>query len=157
MPPVDQACSASNRGRGTASGRADSADVGPSQILPSDRDEDMRRNQASSSVGALTGPLRVLPPTPECKTTPGLTIAPRYSTARCHSVLRSCGVRGKECTEFLESMFGQWVTHGTGRLSPVKGVGGTDQHSGQPRGGGDRKSTRLNSSHVSISYAVFCL
>src|SRR6266498_5361603 len=26
-----------------------------------------------------------------------------------------------------------------------------------PRGGGDRKSTRLNSSHVRISYAVFCL
>src|SRR5699024_7588954 len=25
------------------------------------------------------------------------------------------------------------------------------------RTGGDRKSTRLNSSHVSISYAVFCL
>src|SRR5699024_12564236 len=25
------------------------------------------------------------------------------------------------------------------------------------RGNGDRKSTRLNSSHVSISYAVFCL
>src|SRR5699024_11584770 len=25
------------------------------------------------------------------------------------------------------------------------------------RGGADRKSTRLNSSHVSISYAVFCL
>src|SRR5207245_3806709 len=26
-----------------------------------------------------------------------------------------------------------------------------------PPGGGDRKSTRLNSSHGSISYAVFCL
>src|SRR5699024_12435833 len=26
-----------------------------------------------------------------------------------------------------------------------------------PAQGGDRKSTRLNSSHVSISYAVFCL
>src|SRR5438309_8330130 len=26
-----------------------------------------------------------------------------------------------------------------------------------PQGGGDRKSTRLNSSHSSISYAVFCL
>src|SRR6266511_3329399 len=26
-----------------------------------------------------------------------------------------------------------------------------------PSGGGDRKSTRLNSSHVKISYAVFCL
>src|SRR5437868_8622816 len=28
---------------------------------------------------------------------------------------------------------------------------------GRDVGGGDRKSTRLNSSHVSISYAVFCL
>src|SRR3989442_14163550 len=27
----------------------------------------------------------------------------------------------------------------------------------QPQGTGDRKSTRLNSSHVRISYAVFCL
>src|SRR5207249_11152376 len=30
-----------------------------------------------------------------------------------------------------------------------------DPHHAHPRG--DRKSTRLNSSHVSISYAVFCL
>src|ERR1035441_10731809 len=31
--------------------------------------------------------------------------------------------------------------------------------SGRPKGGvsGDRKSTRLNSSHLGISYAVFCL
>src|SRR5215510_11083490 len=29
--------------------------------------------------------------------------------------------------------------------------------SGSPRCGRDRKSTRLNSSHVAISYAVFCL
>src|SRR3712207_7002645 len=28
---------------------------------------------------------------------------------------------------------------------------------GHDRGGGDRKSTRLNSSHANISYAVFCL
>src|SRR5438874_10243193 len=27
----------------------------------------------------------------------------------------------------------------------------------EPAGGQDRKSTRLNSSHVEISYAVFCL
>src|SRR5437870_8996923 len=27
----------------------------------------------------------------------------------------------------------------------------------RPTSGGDRKSTRLNSSHVAISYAVFCL
>src|SRR5436305_14586134 len=30
-------------------------------------------------------------------------------------------------------------------------------HRGAGRLGGDRKSTRLNSSHVRISYAVFCL
>src|SRR5207249_6382924 len=31
------------------------------------------------------------------------------------------------------------------------------EHRAQLRHGRDRKSTRLNSSHVSISYAVFCL
>src|SRR5207249_9343221 len=39
-----------------------------------------------------------------------------------------------------------WEVRPTGRLT----VYGRDQI-------GDRKSTRLNSSHVSISYAVFCL
>src|SRR5207253_9065621 len=33
----------------------------------------------------------------------------------------------------------------------------TDKNSGGARREGDRKSTRLNSSHVAISYAVFCL
>src|SRR5690606_41851438 len=45
---------------------------------------------------------------------------------------------------------------GAGRTSGQ--VQGLD--SGRPRGAGhatDRKSTRLNSSHVKISYAVFCL
>src|SRR5699024_11829950 len=32
-----------------------------------------------------------------------------------------------------------------------------DREVGGGQGSGDRKSTRLNSSHVSISYAVFCL
>src|SRR3712207_7694522 len=35
---------------------------------------------------------------------------------------------------------------------------GGRRHAGAPhRGGRDRKSTRLNSSHANISYAVFCL
>src|SRR6266496_5312230 len=33
----------------------------------------------------------------------------------------------------------------------------TDDSNGEARTGSDRKSTRLNSSHVEISYAVFCL
>src|SRR5699024_12755894 len=65
---------------------------------------------------------------------------------------------------------------GAGRLGDVGGAGdaaaflaggrGGSVHLHPRRGparalalrrGGDRKSTRLNSSHVSISYAVFCL
>src|SRR5438132_6684153 len=46
-----------------------------------------------------------------------------------------------------------------GVVGPVRrgvGVAGADPH--QRRGErGDRKSTRLNSSHTVISYAVFCL
>src|SRR3712207_8879856 len=34
---------------------------------------------------------------------------------------------------------------------------GVPRRTGGPRGLGDRKSTRLNSSHANISYAVFCL
>src|SRR5207245_9230505 len=34
---------------------------------------------------------------------------------------------------------------------------GLPEHAGAPQLGVDRKSTRLNSSHGSISYAVFCL
>src|SRR5437773_6763327 len=35
--------------------------------------------------------------------------------------------------------------------------GMVDAHSHVTLPGGDRKSTRLNSSHITISYAVFCL
>src|SRR5699024_12599661 len=41
---------------------------------------------------------------------------------------------------------------GGGALHRLRAAGGVDGD--EP---GDRKSTRLNSSHVSISYAVFCL
>src|SRR3712207_8016545 len=45
--------------------------------------------------------------------------------------------------------------HGAGQLAEVKlGDGGGGQFQARPA---DRKSTRLNSSHANISYAVFCL
>src|SRR5690606_41675976 len=54
-----------------------------------------------------------------------------------------------------------------GRVGGEPRPRGADRRAGQPgghpgvrraaRGGADRKSTRLNSSHVKISYAVFCL
>src|SRR5690348_18004708 len=45
-----------------------------------------------------------------------------------------------------------WIKRGT-RLTPIL-TGGKHERN---RRAGDRKSTRLNSSHPSISYAVFCL
>src|SRR5699024_12567326 len=55
----------------------------------------------------------------------------------------------------LVDAYGQGVGSGTQKRSDVElarqsTAGGKAQF-------GDRKSTRLNSSHVSISYAVFCL
>src|SRR5690625_5568137 len=50
---------------------------------------------------------------------------------------------------------------GTGRMRPAPGSGMEVAKVVRPRGcvkgTSDRKSTRLNSSHVAISYAVFCL
>src|SRR5256885_5087739 len=45
---------------------------------------------------------------------------------------------------------------GAGGERGRRGVAGSD-HRHEPLDGGDRKSTRLNSSHLVISYAVFCL
>src|SRR3712207_8594315 len=61
---------------------------------------------------------------------------------------------------FLTSIFGlgaglrQWIDRPRG-IGPRGATGGV-RHVGRVREE-DRKSTRLNSSHANISYAVFCL
>src|SRR5688572_31476628 len=52
--------------------------------------------------------------------------------------------------------FGQFVSHGAGRLREARRAG-ERQRAERQRATQDRKSTRLNSSHSQISYAVFCL
>src|SRR3989442_12045216 len=47
--------------------------------------------------------------------------------------------------------------HGANRELAIRVGLGLLQPVGEPRAKRDRKSTRLNSSHVRISYAVFCL
>src|SRR3989442_12491684 len=50
------------------------------------------------------------------------------------------------------------VAHGSERPVDSDGAGlGSGDHPASAGGIKDRKSTRLNSSHVRISYAVFCL
>src|SRR2546427_4846407 len=58
---------------------------------------------------------------------------------------RSC-----PCRQLLVVMAASWASMGAGRL-------GTTGMARRAPGHPDRKSTRLNSSHSQISYAVFCL
>src|SRR5690625_5780733 len=76
---------------------------------------------------------------------------------------RSSTVRFKSVAALEQAL--QSRAHG-GKTPPVYGRGGLDTHRAleevfctleQGHGALDRKSTRLNSSHVAISYAVFCL
>src|SRR5207245_1165705 len=85
---------------------------------------------------------------------------------------QGCGVPRTSCKPFCATTGkARAVCNGEptpGKATPAQPVGGGwrrgPARAGQkPRacrkcyGGGDRKSTRLNSSHGSISYAVFCL
>src|SRR5689334_24843369 len=57
------------------------------------------------------------------------------------------------------TLFRSWIVAGVAySLSSSRaGPANRTSTSGEPRTTEDRKSTRLNSSHSSISYAVFCL
>src|SRR5437870_7062298 len=63
--------------------------------------------------------------------------------------------RSNAFSDFFEMLFG-----GMGGAPGMGGFGGGTAGTGtrtRPQTRADRKSTRLNSSHVAISYAVFCL
>src|SRR3989442_11791176 len=62
-----------------------------------------------------------------------------------------CGNRGRRCQKSKRLGF----TDPAGESEFVSARVGSGRNSDSPAG--DRKSTRLNSSHVRISYAVFCL
>src|SRR3712207_8359402 len=58
--------------------------------------------------------------------------------------------------------YGNTDSDGDGLVDGAENYHGTDPYNADPDGDGlndqgDRKSTRLNSSHANISYAVFCL
>src|SRR5207253_9533244 len=101
------------------------------------------------------------------------TAPARCSTLSLHGALPISGrIRGAGALLALAGTLAGGVVRAGSRLRPGTGA----RRGGDPRGGGaggsadrdppcsqhqpvgplDRKSTRLNSSHVAISYAVFC-
>src|SRR5690606_41898785 len=82
--------------------------------------------------------------------------AERY-TLSLHDALPiwATGTRtGREQLAHRAGRRGAAVRHAAGR---ALAGGGRPARRGRPADAGDRKSTRLNSSHVKNSYAVFCL
>src|SRR5437667_9096900 len=62
---------------------------------------------------------------------------------------RHCGFRWNDCTKRQVVLVCV--------AADVLSCGGSNRALVRRRGSRDRKSTRLNSSHITISYAVFCL
>src|SRR5687768_18256050 len=81
------------------------------------------------------------------------TLFPYTTLFRSRRADREGGGRGGDATEAGGGAEGRRGCDGRqrGRDQAASGGGAT------ARGSGDRKSTRLNSSHGYISYAVFCL
>src|SRR5699024_12824424 len=68
-----------------------------------------------------------------------------------HDALPISSLRNTSCWQLLPTVNRSWAGSSAPRESPRSHCRTSSR---PPR---DRKSTRLNSSHVSISYAVFCL
>src|SRR3712207_7679058 len=86
---------------------------------------------------------------------------PPRSTLFPYTTLFRSWPNGRRRRPALEAEIGSGGGGAECRHRPAGGAGGQgvgDRGLGRPRGAlGDRKSTRLNSSHANISYAVFCL
>src|SRR5690348_18207695 len=77
-------------------------------------------------------------------------------TLTLHDALPISGDRGRGGPRVRREQEGQRPQAARGRGHARAAAGGR-RHRRQRGRRGDRKSTRLNSSHPSISYAVFCL
>src|SRR5699024_12565682 len=105
-------------------------------------------------------PVPVLNPPVLCSSICTDTAATQTHTLSLHDALPICS-QIFEAVGISKEVIDKYFT---GTVSRVGGIGLEDiqadveaRHSSAFDPLGDRKSTRLNSSHVSISYAVFCL
>src|SRR4051812_49660363 len=85
-----------------------------------------------------------------------ISLASRFVGQQLHDALRRA--RTGACLRIGGRRCGAGGTRHSGRV-PIKSVRPASVSASRTRSccSGDRKSTRLNSSHMSISYAVFCL
>src|SRR5690348_17694420 len=86
---------------------------------------------------------------------------PRSTLFPYTTLFRSLAAPGMEWRRLdlagIDDLIGHGVYYGAGRSEAAQCAGQSVVVVGAGNSAGDRKSTRLNSSHPSISYAVFCL
>src|SRR5262245_64733603 len=83
------------------------------------------------------------------------TLPTEIYTLSLHDALPICGRRRPRSLAAGELEDARHHGRSTARGRPLRGA--PSEGPGDPRRVLDRKSTRLNSSHLGISYAVFCL
>src|SRR3712207_8573573 len=82
---------------------------------------------------------------------------PRSTLFPYTTLFRSAwGRRAAYASQFLDPIGRAWRTKAKVKVA-LLGDEDPDEWDVPPKPKGDRKSTRLNSSHANISYAVFCL
>src|SRR5699024_11483723 len=84
---------------------------------------------------------------------PRSTLFPYTTLFRSHGPFEDARAEAVRADD-LEALGQREALRPAARVVALDGAHGVRHHQ---RRRGDRKSTRLNSSHVSISYAVFCL
>src|SRR5258708_17261708 len=88
---------------------------------------------------------------------PRSTLFPYTTLFRSYFVLRAWVLFGESGANWLCSIQRNPRPYGTGLWAKNRLVAIAPSRKGGDSSGRDRKSTRLNSSHQIISYAVFCL
>src|SRR5699024_12302387 len=81
-----------------------------------------------------------------------LTVAEFLHTVASRCAIAQCTMQTKQFLGSIKQAHDRYCS-----LCQLKSVEGAPNYALKPSTSSDRKSTRLNSSHVSISYAVFCL
>src|SRR2546426_5479828 len=87
---------------------------------------------------------------------PRSTLFPYTTLFRSHTVLGQAYVAASRCDEAVSALESA-VNLSGGLAFTTAALGHAYARAGKRREARDRKSTRLNSSHLVISYAVFCL
>src|SRR5688572_28641207 len=131
-------------------------------LLPDEQDDGSLDPTAAAGTGGAPGAFAPFMPAGGAPTAPGSNVATGSSGISAASdggslAVNTGGAAGSAMNVGGAAGSAMNVGGAAGSAGNVGGAAGSAMVSSSGAGGEDRKSTRLNSSHSQISYAVFCL